>query len=185
MDDKTIKSLLIIFAGLLVIAISFNYLDKFSLKKEASVKADFNLSNFTKETVEKVRIKKGDDEKTLVNKDGLWKINDEIASSDKINTFFNNLKKVEIKEVVSKNPENHKNFGINEDDAYLLIFTQNGKNAVFFIGNPGISSNLFYLKKKGSKNIYLASGLLRNIISQDTSEWLKESSEKNEDKTGS
>jgi len=181
MDSKTIKSLLIIFVGLLVIAVGFNYLDKSSREKKSTVTADFDLSDFTEKTVEKIRVKKGDDEKILTNKGELWKINGEEASSDKIGSFFGGLPEMKIKEVASKNIDNHKNFGITKDDAYLLAFTQNGEDKTFFIGKSGASPDLFYIKKKGSKNIYLVSGTLRGLISQDASAWLKEKSEEKEE----
>ena len=176
MDSKTIKSLLIIFVGLLVIAVGFNYLDKSSREKKSTVTADFDLSGFTEKTVEKVRVKKGDDEKILTNEGELWKINGEEISSDKIGSFFSGLSEMKIKAIASKNIDNHKNFGITKDDAYLLAFTQNGKDKMFFIGKSGASPDLFYIKKKESKNVYLASGTLRGLISQDVSAWLKESS---------
>ena len=153
MDAKTIKSLLIIFIGLLVIAVGFHYLDKTSREKKSVVTADFNLADFAEKTVEKVRVKKGDDEKVLINEGELWKINGEEASSDKIINLFGDLSEIKIKEIASKNIDNHKNFGITKDDAYLLVFTQNGEDETFFIGKSGASPDLFYIKKKGSKNI--------------------------------
>ena len=181
MESKTIKSLLIIFVGLLAIAVGFHYLDKSSREKKSIVTADFNLSDFTEKTVEKVRIKKGNDEKILIKENESWKINGDEASLDKVSGFFSGLSEIKIKEIASKNVNNHKKFGITKDDAYLLAFTQNGEESMFFIGNSGASSDLFYIKKKGSKNIYLVSGALRGLISQDISVWIKEKPEEKEE----
>ena len=178
MESKTIKSLLIIFVGLLAIAVGFHCLDKSSREKKSIVTADFNLSDFTEKTVEKVRIKKGNDEKILIKENESWKINGDEASPDKVSGFFSGLSEIKIKEIASKNVNNHKKFGITKDDAYLLAFTRNGEDAVFFIGKSSVSPDLFYIKKKGSKNVYLASGALRGLISQDASAWLKEKPEK-------
>ncbi len=182
MNSKTIKSLLIIFVGLLAIVVGFHYLNQSSSESKFKTTADFNLADFTEDSVKRFNIKRGDEEKAFSYEGELWKINGEEALPEKIGAFFKSIAEVKIKEVASKNPDNHENFGISKEEVYILTFNQNGKDYVFFIGKSGSLPELFYIKKKGSRNIYLASGNLRSLISQEASQWIESEEEKEESK---
>ncbi len=134
--------------------------------------SEVDLTHFTSADVDKIIIeKKGEDKKEFSKDRGLWKINGYRASRKEIEDFFKTLKNVRIKGLASKNPANHGDFYATEDKGYILSFTGGNKKDVFIVGKWGPEFNSFYIKRKGSRNVYLATGLLRRKIQNSVNFW--------------
>lgn len=171
MSKKTLSILFGIFV-VLAIAASSSWWGKYLNVGRRAVNADLNFSVITAATTDKISIsKKGEEEKILEKKSGLWKINDFDASQKEIDDFFKSLSDLEIKSLASKNPENHKNFGVTEEDGVVISFYQSNAISTFILGKRGDSYNSFYAKKKGSQNVYLVFGSLIDKLSRNISAW--------------
>jgi hypothetical protein len=172
MNKNTLLILFGIFAVLMVIATSSWWGGRLKPDQRASSAADLNLSSFTPTTVDKISIsKKGEAEKVLSKEQGIWKINGFDASPKEINGLFGDLKKLNVETLVSKNPENQKNFALNEESGTTISFFPGGANSTVIIGREGSLPDSFYVRKKESSNVYLVSGPLANRISQDVLSW--------------
>jgi hypothetical protein len=172
MNKKTLLILSIIFIIVLIIA-SYEWWGKYLALLNSLKNQEIDFSEFTNEISESVSIAKtGQQLKTLIKKENKkWYINDFEASQKEINDFFQILKNIKTQMLVSKNAQNHENFGVG-DNGYTLTFkTINKKETSFIIGSYGPLLNSFYLRKKDSSNVYLAQGLLLNKISQDINQW--------------
>lgn len=181
MSPKTIKTLVVVFVGLLLIIFELNWLDK-SASEKKSVKADFNLEKIDAEKVEKIIIAKGEEKKELVRTGEQWMIGDKKVADTEISGFFQELRKAKILEMASKNKNNQENFGLGEGQAYLLEIVGGGKNEQkFLIGKSGVKGDSFYVKKEGSNNIYLVGGSLLSKITQSQDAWLEQEKKEGED----
>jgi hypothetical protein len=174
MNNKFIKFSALILAALTIFA-AFPWLrskmSNGSDKKTGSVSVD--MSGFRKETVNRIIIKKGNDEKILSFKDGKWFIGENETDEEKINQLFKDFADLKIKEMVSNNDENWSKFEVSKDSGYQMIITQNGKDNTFLVGKAGSLVNDFYIRKEGIKNVYLANGELRNKMAWENEKWGK------------
>lgn len=179
MSNKFIKFNALILLTLVIVA-AFPWLrDKMNNESDKKTEnVSVNMSGFTKETVNKITIKKGSDEKTLIFNDNKWLIGENEADEDKINQLFQDFADLKIKEMVSNNEENWSKFEVAKDSGYQLTITQNGKGSTFFIGKTGPSVSDFYIRKDGIKNVYLVNGELRNKMSWDIEKWKKVTEDK-------
>lgn len=185
MNNQAIKIIVAVFITLAVIA-AFPWIekqirsDKTDTKKNVSV----NLSSFTKETTERIAFKKGDVETVLHVADNQWQVNNEPADNKKVELFFDSLQNMEIVRLASQNDENHKDLQVTKEDGITLTLTQNGKDAVYFIGKVGPQPDTFYIRKDGMKSVHLAQGAVRVRAAGDATTWKpeEEKTEKNETK---
>ncbi len=174
MSNKFIKFSALILLTLVVVA-AFPWLrDKMNNESDKKTEnVSVNMSGFTKETANKIVIKKGGDEKTLIFKDNKWFIGENEADEEKVNQLFQDFADLKIKEMVSNNENNWSKFEVAKDSGYQLTITHDGKDNTFFIGKSGPSVNDFYVRKESIKNVYLASGELRNKMGWDVEKWKK------------
>ncbi|NWG75743.1 MAG: DUF4340 domain-containing protein [Rubrivivax sp.] len=175
MNDKFLKITALIFV-ILVIIIFLPYLKEFIVLKEHNPldNVSVKLSQFTQETVTKISIKKGSEERILSFSENKWLIGNEEADVDKVKQFFQDLSDLKIKEMVSQNEENQSKFEVAKDkNSFQLTLWQNGKENVFFVGKSAAAVNDFYIRKDGIKNVYLVNGELRNKLSWDANQWKK------------
>lgn len=171
------RKALLVLAGLLIVlalVASFAWWSRyvpFSFFKAPTVSSDLNFSALTKENTNKIVINKKDkDKKVIVKKDNLWKINDFEASTAAVDDFFKAVNELKVGALVSKNPANYANFGVDED-ASVLAFTQGGQTLAFVIGNQGPSPGSFYARRKDGTNVYLVTGSIPDKLSRDVSDW--------------
>lgn len=151
-----------------------------SQKTDPLKNANVNLSSFTQETVSKISIKNGADEKILSFSDNKWLIDKDEAAEDKVKQFFQDLASLKVKELASQSEENFEKFEVAKDkNSFQLTLTQGGKDSIFFVGKIGASTNDFHLRKEGFKNTYLVNGELRDKLNWEVAKWKKEEAEKN------
>lgn len=185
MNPKTIKTLLVIFIGLVFIIFEINWLKK-SENKNLPVRPDFNLEKIKEGQTEKIIIAKGEDKKEFARNGSQWLLGSKEVSDAEIKSFFEELEEMKILEIASRNKNNQENFGMEDEQVYILEFISKENGQKFLIGKPGLKSNSFYIKKDGSGNVYLAGGSLLSKILQTEDVWLgKENQKKNESEKNS
>ena len=172
MSKKTLVILLGLFLVLLLIAF-FPALSR-RIKPTADqgiLNAEVNFKPFTIQSTDSFSIKKGGEEKKFSKQNNSWQVNGFEASQSEVQSFFDQLGKSKAEFLVSKNPENHKSYGLDEESGTLLSFTQNGQTSSFIIGNTA-SGGGFYAKKQNANNAYTVSGgFIATKLSQDVSAW--------------
>jgi hypothetical protein len=176
MSNQYLKIIIAVFITLSIIT-SFPWLDKKinGQKESESVNVSgIDFSVFTENSVDKITIKKGADEKILSAKDNAWYIGEDQADAEKIDQFFTSLSKIKIGEIVAQKEASYANFEVDKENGYCLTFSQEGNNATFFVGKAGSTGQDFYLRKDASRNVYLANGDLRTKLTWEESRWKKE-----------
>lgn len=172
MSKKTLAILLGLFVILLLIAF-FPALSR-RIKPNSdkvALNAEVNFTPYTSQSVESFSLKKGGEEKKFSKQNNIWQVNGFEASQNEVKDFFDQLGKSKATVLVSKNPENHKSYGLGEENGTLLSFTQNGQTISFVIGNTASGSG-FYAKKQNSNNVYtMSGGFIATKLSQDVSAW--------------
>lgn len=166
MNPKNIKILAIIFFTLFLV-VAFPWVKENFTKEKKDKKFEnisVNFSNFTEGNVEKISIKKGDEEIILAPQNGTWKLEDKEVSPEKISELFQNLDEAKIQKQSSKNKENHAKFEVTPEKAHVLTITSGETDSVFFIGKNGPSFDSFYARKKGVANVYLVKGNLKSFL---------------------
>lgn len=185
MNNVFLKVAVGIFLTLLIIAVFpsiyeaiFGGKDTKTMNENVSV----NLASFTENSVDRVSAQKKDAPEIVLEKSGEeWKIGSDLADKEKIATLFRAFSGLEIREMVSKNEDNFKKFGVTKDDGIrLAIREKNGKEHIFYVGNAGAIPQEFSLRKDGIKNTYSVKGTLRDFLTKDATYW-KPSEEKKEE----
>jgi len=171
MSKKTLLILFLIFIVLILVA-SFSWWNKyFNFIKLSSSNNKFNFSFFTEDTTQKFVIsKQGEELKTLTKENNKWQINNFDASPKIISDFFKTLNELKVESLISKNPKNYANFGVDEN-GYVLTFTTKGQDFTFIIGSNGPSFDSFYARQKDETNVYLIKGFLRDKLLLDIAGW--------------
>ncbi len=178
MDKRIIKITALVFLALAVI-VAYPWLREKLSGSKTETPNSISLSGFTKDTVSKIVIAKGSDEKNLNFKDNKWFIGDDEADENKVDQFFQNLHNLKTGTMVSQNEDNQGKFNVTKDNPdFKLTLSQNGQNSVFLIGKSGIAINDFYIRKEGIKNVYLVNGELRNALGWSVDQWKKTATNK-------
>ena len=175
MNNAFIKIIGAIFLVLIAVVLYPVARERFQSEKSAKIAApaSVDFSPFTKDAVSKIRIAKGNDEKVLEVRDGIWMIGQDEADEAKIDQLFADFSTLAVKDMVSENEENHAKFEVTKDTGYTVTISANGKDSVFFIGKLAQGANGFYLRKEGIRNVYVATGSLSAKIAWTQDEWKK------------
>lgn len=175
MENKFTKIAGVIFLVLIAIVLWPSVQNKMKSDNPAKpVVSSMDFSPFTKDTVNRIVITKGDEQKILELKDGKWMIGSDEADSEKITQLFADFSALKVQDMVSENEENQAKFEVTKDTGYVVTISANGKDSVFFFGKSAQSPNMFYVRKEGIKNVYLVSGNLRNKIAWTVDAWKKQ-----------
>lgn len=177
MNPKKIKTLAIIFTGLLLVAASPWIKERVFPEQGSAEKfeeASVNFSRFSKENTKEISIKRTEKETVLILKDGNWMVGDKEASVEKITALFQDFQTAEIQKQASKNKENHSRLGVDGEQSTTLTITSGDDKSIFFIGKSGPMPNSFYARKKGVANTYLVEGVLKTSLLVDEEDWIKE-----------
>ena len=169
MSSKKIYILLAIFIILSAVAFLPKISDKFKFADKKEGGLDF--SSFSEQAVDKFVIKKGDDEKTLSKENNTWKLSEKNASMTAINSFFQEIQKLQTSDLISKNADNFSNLNISDDKAFIVTFYQKEKESTYYFSEMGDRYDNFYAREKGSDNVYLVKTALPEQIVYTQGEW--------------
>jgi hypothetical protein len=179
MDKKFLKIVIAAFIVLAVIAL-FPWIEGriSSSKKDTQKNISVDLSGFTKDSVDKVVIKKMEEENVLQKKEGKWQIGQDEADEAKIDQLFEDFAEMKVVEAAAQNEANHAKFEVTKETGYQLIISQGGKDTVFYVGKADNGGAGFYIRKEGIKNVYLMEGHLRDDLALAADKWKKATEQK-------
>lgn len=148
-------------------------------------KVSVNLSLFAKNSVDRISIRRKDADEIILESAGeAWTVGSEPADPDKITALFQAFARLNIREMTSKSEKNFAKLGVTEETGIRLALREkNGKEQVFFVGNPGVIPQEFSLRKDGIKNTYSVQGTLRELLVGDADSWKKKADEKADEST--
>lgn len=169
MKPKTLISLLGIFTLLLIGVTAPQWMDSFSSPDtDEVITADINWNQFSAESINTISMKTSEKENILQKQDQQWMINEFLASSSEVESFFTELTSTTISEIASKNPSNHAKLGVTPQTGVLLTLDQDQS---FFVGNSGYQYNTFFVRKSDEDHVYLAEGSLGTKLRQSLDHW--------------
>ena len=80
-------------------------------------------------------------------------------------------KRIELKNVVSSNPQKQQLFQVDSAGTLVRVFEHGTQGATFHVGKPGASYTETYVRREGSNDVYLADGLLTYTFAKGAKEW--------------
>lgn len=170
MSVKTLRLLAALFIVLAIIASRSWWQEKLpgTNKKQLFL----NPAIIDEKTLTKVEIKTRDEIKTFLKESNSWQIDGITVDTAVWQTFFKDLQELTAESVVSRNPDNYQNFGIDAKNATTVQFFRNDATATaFMVGRYGPATGTFYAKLGDSNNIHLVQGNLSGKLSQNKFFW--------------
>jgi hypothetical protein len=89
-------------------------------------------------------------------------------------------KNIEVKNVVSSNPEKQHLFQVDSAGTLIQVYAGGSPVAAFRVGKPGPSYMETYVRKEGSNDVFLAEGMFTYVFSHPAKDWRDKSIYKSE-----
>jgi hypothetical protein len=143
---------------------------------EQSVSADGaqKLVSIDSVAVDKVSIKSTVSSIVLEKQGGEWFIVEpsrykaEMAS---LTNLVHTIKELEIKSIVSSNPQKQSLFNVDSNGTLVTVFENVKEKVSFYVGESGSSYAESYVRKKNEQNVLLVNAELNSLFSKSTKEW--------------
>jgi len=101
-----------------------------------------------------------------------WFVDGKKADDERLASLFETFAGTEVQALVSRNSENHADFGLTETEGMTLTLSKRDQEEErFVIGDRGRSGQTFYVKRSGSDSAYLASSDLRGKLGEHADFW--------------
>lgn len=171
MKQQHIRILSGIFILLFIIATYPYWKTYFSFLNKPAVVSELELKGFTFDTTNKVSLKHGGEEILLSKKADGWQVASYTANIVQVKDFFSSLKDTEVISLVSKNPENQKEYEVSSDSGTLVMLSGQKGDKSIIVGKEGSQLNSFYVRAINSFSVYWVKGSLFQKVTQTTSDW--------------
>ena len=126
--------------------------------------------------IEKILIQKNDEAIELTRIDTTWKIlgNDSLIIKDRaIDSFFNQVLKINIGTLISENPEKYNKYSISDSlGTHLRLINAQNKNIAYYIfGASKTDYSRSYVRVGDNPNVYLADQNVTYMLNTQESYW--------------
>ncbi len=112
---------------------------------------------------------------TVVEREGgVWMITSPVhyrADDAVVASTLSSGRRMEIRELVSSNPQKRGVFQVDSAGTMVRIFEHGTAKAAFWIGKPSPSYTETYVRREGSDDVYLAAGMFSSTFSRRPNEW--------------
>jgi hypothetical protein len=168
MDSKSLRLLIVLFFLLLGVVVFPLLPSTFIPNKRNS---EIVLTQYTKDSSNRIIISDAMSEITLDRDGTSWKIASYSASTQTIERFFENISQTSMGTLVSNNPANASDYGVSSQSAIRLTLQNSSTKTTVLVGKSGASADSYYVQKEGSTNIYMMNGGLKDTLSTKVSDW--------------
>jgi hypothetical protein len=170
---NSIKYLFVVFSLLLVGVVGFYIYDRTQQTTENTTQIASKplFSNFNMEALNKITLKTKDKSVELTLQDNVWKVNGKNADEKQVKNLIEALKETKTYDLVSKNPDNHKDMSIDAEAGKEIDLEQGSNKASVVVGNSAGLGNTFFIRKLNENEVYLSRGNLGNIINMEVNYW--------------
>ena len=127
------------------------------------------IEGFDKSKVTKIEIAQGTKKVSLAKEGDVWKTDGKSVKATAVSELLDEVEKMVITQVASRNPDNHAELDLGNEFGYKLTVDDN----VLIIGHEGKTVNTFYVKKENADVAYVAEGQVRLKLSADPVFWLE------------
>ncbi|OQX51321.1 hypothetical protein B5M47_01285 [candidate division CPR3 bacterium 4484_211] len=128
--------------------------------------------HFNKEEVNRIEVKKGDDEIKLIKENSRWVVETKekaLADEQKVANLLETTGGLSRSELISTNPEKQKDMQVDESGIRIRLFRDDSLTADYYLGKSGPGYGTTYIRKEGEDRVYLVSEWLSGF--SPTAEW--------------
>jgi len=132
------------------------------------------LVDFDSAAVDRLEIRSPNGLAVIEREGGAWMVTTPVhyrADDATVASTLSSGKRIELKGLVSSNPQKRGLFQVDSAGTMVRIFEHGAEKAVFWIGKPSPSYTETYVRREGSNDVYLASGIFSSSFSRRTNEW--------------
>lgn len=111
---------------------------------------------------------------TLEKQAGVWMLSSPMryrADDAAVASALSSGRKIDLKDVVSTNVQKRSVFQVDSSGTLVRLYEHGAPKVAFWIGKPSASYTETYVRRDGSDEVYLASGLFSSVFSRRTNEW--------------
>ncbi len=131
------------------------------------------LADYDSSAIDRIDIQSGQSHTTLEKIDGVWMLTAPIryrADSVAVASILNQGKHIELRNLVSSNPEKQSVFRVDSGGVLVQLGEKGSTRAAFRIGKPTDSFGETFVRREGSNDVYLAAGYLPATFGKATRE---------------
>ncbi|HUI10019.1 MAG TPA: DUF4340 domain-containing protein [Bacteroidota bacterium] len=132
------------------------------------------LVDFDSAAVDRIDVRGPAGATVLERQGGEWMVTSPVhyrADDATVGSTLSAGKHIELTGLVSSNPDKRGLFQLDSTGTVVSIYEHGSAKAVFWIGKPSTSYTETYVRRDGSDNVYLATGMFASTFARRTSEW--------------
>ncbi len=132
------------------------------------------LVDFDSASVDRIEIHSANGRTVIEREGGVWMVTSPVhyrAEDATVASTLSSGKHVELKGLVSSNPQKRGVFQVDSTGTIVRISEHGAEKTAFWIGKPSPSYTETYVRREGSDDVYLASGMFSSSFSRRPNEW--------------
>ena len=164
-----------ILAGVLAALIAVAYL-VMQRQGESSVPESSGkmLVDFDSASVDRIEIRSPNGAAVIERQGGVWMVSSPVhyrADDATVASTLSSGRRMELKGLVSSNPQKRSLFQVDSTGTMVRIFEHGAEKTAFWIGKPSPSYTETYVRREGSDDVYIASGMFASSFARRANEW--------------
>jgi Domain of unknown function (DUF4340) len=169
------RSTIILAGTLAVLAIATYFVLRQPGETSTTSESTETLCHVDSSAVDKLEILTPSGSITLSLEGGTWMVAGQTgkfrADQSAVAAAVGRGKRIELRGLVSTNPEKQKVFQVDSAGTRIRFFEHGSPTASFVIGKPGPSWTETYVRRDGSADVYLAEGPLSYLYAKSLKDW--------------
>lgn len=141
------------------------------------------LVSYDSASVDKIEISAAGNSVVIEKQGNGWMLASPIryrADQNVVTAAVGKGKSIEVKNVVSSNPEKQRVFQVDSTGTLVQMFAGGNRTAAFRVGKPSQAYTETYVRKEGSNDVYLAEGMFSYQFTHSPKDWRDKSIFKSE-----
>jgi hypothetical protein len=143
-------------------------------ESSAPESSDAVLVDYDSAAVDRIEIRSPNGPAVVERQGGVWMVTTPVryrADDATVASTLSSGKRIALKGLVSSNPQKRSVFQVDSTGTMVRVFEHGAEKTVFWIGKPSPSYTETYVRREGSNDVYLASGLFSSSFSRRANEW--------------
>ena len=132
------------------------------------------LVDYDSAAVDRIEIRSPNGPAVIERLGGVWMVTSPVhyrADDATVASALSSGKRMELKGLVSSNPQKRSVFQVDSTGTMVRLSEHGAEKTVFWIGKPSPSYTETYVRREGTNDVYLASGLFSSNFSRRTNDW--------------
>jgi hypothetical protein len=173
----------ILVGALVVLAVMTFFVLRQPGETSASESSGVMLVSYDSASVDKIEVRAPGTSVALEKQGNGWMVTAPLryrADQSVVTAAVGKGKNIEVKNVVSSNPEKQHLFQVDSAGTLIQMYAGGTPVAAFRVGKPGPSYMETYVRKEGSNDVFLAEGMFTYVFSHPAKDWRDKSIYKSE-----